>query len=603
MSSLYQSIKDKGYDPLVSPAGGGQAFVYKVKNIEYGNVIGLRVYKTPIVSKRLEEDKTFLDFKKECKLLLRLGNGTHPNIIKISNPQLIAGHPTYEMDFLEGQDLEGYLKTQKCLEVLFFTKLMTEMSSALAYCHFDVYKYSIDPNEKTNQPFLEKNSKNEWVPKKGTEKIFADAYKVIHNDIHTKNIFIKDGIRFILLDFGLSFDTSQGLRTSLRPAGVPSYKAPERFDSGNMPNEQTDIYSFGVLLFECLTGRLPFIKSTNITSDVAEANELLNNHKSTPVPEIWPIRQAALKEKGINITDKDYPDWFELVINKCMAKAPKDRYQNGKELHLAVLAFIEKQTETDQRQLVAAAMTAFETKQQAAEATLKNQHQTALLALNSTIATLKTRQSLNDKEQGEATTELQKVQILLELKKQRNQILNTKVTDLETLIDNLKLTIKQSGTIEIVKAKEAENTALKAQITRLKSTYRNKIFGIGFLAATLGLGWMLNGSPTTKSSEVVVADSTASYDTSAAAIDSSAAAADSATFTYSFEEAEAIIKRFERVRGITPPFDTLSVIVKEHPQFKNRAYSLYVTEAIRLNDIQSGYGADCAKLAKKIENL
>ena len=87
---------------------GGYATVYKVRHNQLGYIRAIRVLNAIIAHG--ENDPTYQNFLQECRLLLRLGNGNHPNIVHIYQPLLKAQRAIVEMDYVDGQNLTNYLK-------------------------------------------------------------------------------------------------------------------------------------------------------------------------------------------------------------------------------------------------------------------------------------------------------------------------------------------------------------------------------------------------------------------------------------------------------------------------------------------------------------
>ena len=153
----------------------------------------------------------------------------------------------------------------------------------------------------------------------------------------TSFIPAKNG-RYILLDFGLAIDGDDVVRKSRRENGVLEFKAPEKWD-GKKPDTQSDIYSFGIVLYEMLAGRLPFVRDNNISFGAEAA--LYEAHRKLDPPPIFELRKESFERKyPERVYEKDYPDWLEQAILKCLEKEPKNRFANGKEL----FEFVRKNT-------------------------------------------------------------------------------------------------------------------------------------------------------------------------------------------------------------------------------------------------------------------
>lgn len=320
----------KEYTLLGELGTGGFAKVYKVRHNELGYIRAIRVLNQPITD---ENSRTYQKFLRECKVLLRLGNGSQSNIVHIYQPRLLENHALVEMDYVDGKDIAHYLQDNgNFLPIDEVLRMAKEMSGALAYCHEDIYKFCMDPDEDNLESDPIDGSK--WLVDDATKKRLIEKYKIIHNDIHSGNIMRREDGSFVLLDFGLAITGGDDVRNSSRHEnGAVEYKAPEKWDDDSKQTEQWDIYSFGVVMYEYLAGRVPFPYDKNCSS--AEASyKLMKQHKEQQPPQIYDLRKAYFEAKYPDkFYEKDYPDWLETAIMKCLEKNPANRFKNGKELY------------------------------------------------------------------------------------------------------------------------------------------------------------------------------------------------------------------------------------------------------------------------------
>lgn len=320
-----------GDDYLILRVLGSGAFaeVYKVKHLEYGYIRALRILRNYIDS---EDNKLYRGFLRECKVLLRLGNGCHPNIVHIYQPRLVNGRALVEMDYVDGEDLRHLIdRYDGKVPIEEILRMVREMGSALAYCHHDIYKFCYDKTTDGLEDDPDDGTKALITPE--VEQYLIKKYRVIHNDIHIGNIMRRNDGNYIMLDFGLAVDGEKDVVGSSRlDNGAIEYKSPARFDCME-PTPQDDIYSFGCVIYAMLTGNPPFpIQTKGKSFSFGEQTRIYNAHKETPPP---PIERD------------DAPGWLIDLTMRCLSKKPDDRYADGYELYREICLHNESpQTDT-----------------------------------------------------------------------------------------------------------------------------------------------------------------------------------------------------------------------------------------------------------------
>ena len=339
----YEVLKELG-----KSGGGSFAQVYLVQHKTHGYMRAIRVLKSTIFN---EKDKEYQDFLKESRFLMRLGNGGHPNISRIFQPRLIDNRAFWEMDYIEGHTVDGYIEQNNgFVPIDEVNRFALDISNALAYCHVDNYWFSLSRDDDRDLISTDPNDGSKLIISDENRKKLIRKYAVVHNDIKSNNIMRKYDGTYILIDFGLAFSRALDkdlqdfhLSSSLMNNGGIGYKAPEKWDGKREDmTERTDIYSFGIVLYEMLAGCMPFPYDSNFSLE-KNMIEISEHHKHTPPPAIEPLRRAAFEAANPGKTyTKDYPEWLEKVIMKCLEKKPENRYPNGKELYEEVKAHIEK---------------------------------------------------------------------------------------------------------------------------------------------------------------------------------------------------------------------------------------------------------------------
>ena len=284
-----------GVENMGAMKTGGQGSVYKGKRM--GEIYtAIKILPTPIHSESIE-DKNFNAFQNEVEKLKRVNEEANPNIVKIISSGITdSGNlPFIEMEFIEGPDLEELIRPphEPIFTLKEVIKVAEQLSNALSHCH---------------------------------------KQDVKHGDIKSNNVkFNTQTGNYVLLDFGLAIMSDEQRRSSLRHAGAIEFMAPEQ-NEGQMLFE-TDVYSFGIVLFELLGGEVPF--PLNDKGETAR-NHVMVAHMEKAPPDVLALRKAALpafwqdKKKQ---AEMQVPQWLVQLIYKCLQKKPADRFANGMELH------------------------------------------------------------------------------------------------------------------------------------------------------------------------------------------------------------------------------------------------------------------------------
>jgi len=285
----------EGLENMGALRTGGQGSVYKARRM--GPVISaVKILPTPVYAEDAK-DKNYLKFLNEVEKLKKVNEIPNPNVVKILNFGITESGslPYIEMEFVDGPDLEELLKLphEPIFTIKEAVKVADQLASALSHCHKVGVKHG---DVKSNN---------------------------VKFNIHTGN--------YVLLDFGLSVMSDEDRRSSMRHAGAIEFMAPEQ-NEGQMLF-QTDIYSYGVILFELLTGQVPFpLKDNGETA----RNSVMVAHMETPVPDILELRRQNIPESW-NSAKQEHetaiPVWLLNMVTRCLEKAPEGRYSNGIELH------------------------------------------------------------------------------------------------------------------------------------------------------------------------------------------------------------------------------------------------------------------------------
>src|SRR5271170_1875182 len=260
------------YRILGKIGGGGMGIVYEAEDLRLGRHVALKFVPDNLLGDRKSIDR----FEREAKAASRL---SHPNICTIHEIDDNNGHPFIVMEKLEGESLKQRMHGN-AMEVEAVLDISVQVGEALEALH---------------------------------------AKGIIHRDIKPANIFITLNGQVKVLDFGLAKLSRDGLpasdetpyEDSLTAVGVVPgtavYMAPEQARGEDL-DPRSDIFSFGVVLYEMTTGKKPF-RGTNVVTTL----DALMHQKPAPPRSLNPSIPAEL----------------EGVIGKAMQKDRAERYQTA----------------------------------------------------------------------------------------------------------------------------------------------------------------------------------------------------------------------------------------------------------------------------------
>ena len=257
------------YHILEQLGEGGMATVYKAYDTRLETDVAVKVIRTENLAPSVLE-RSLKRFEREAKALARL---THPNIVKVTDYGEYEGKPYLVMEYLPGGTLKQ--KLGKPLEWQEVIHILLPIARALDFAH---------------------------------------RQSMIHRDVKPANILITADGEPMLTDFGIAKiideEATQDLTGTSAAIGTPEYMAPEQATAKSV-DKRADIYAFGVVLYEMLTGRKPFIADTPMA--------VLIKHAIEPLP-----RPSQFV--------RDLPPRLEQILLKALAKNREDRYQSMGEL-------------------------------------------------------------------------------------------------------------------------------------------------------------------------------------------------------------------------------------------------------------------------------
>ena len=281
MLSKGQKINNR-YEIVKNIGEGGMANVYLANDTILDRKVAVKVLRGDLSS----DDKFIRRFQREA---LSVSNLSHPNIVEVYDVGEEEGNHYIVMEYIEGKTLKQLLKKRESLTLTEVIDIMTQLTDGIAHAH--------------------------------------ESY-IIHRDIKPQNIMIEDDGRIKITDFGIAMALNATQLTQTNSVmGSVHYLPPEQA-SGKSASIKSDIYSLGILMYELLTGSVPF-KGDN-------AVEIALKHMKEKIP-------------SIRKQDPSIPQSVENIILKAAAKNPRNRYDSAKEMHEDLIHCLEEEHANDKK--------------------------------------------------------------------------------------------------------------------------------------------------------------------------------------------------------------------------------------------------------------
>lgn len=273
----------KRYQIIEELGKGGMGRVYKVLDKEIGEKVALKLLNPEIAA----ESKTIERFRNELKTARQI---SHKNVCRMYHLSKEEGAPYITMEYLRGEDLKSMIR------------MMGRLSPGQAVS----------------------------IAKQVCEGL-SEAYRlgIVHRDLKPQNIMIDRNGDVKIMDFGIARSLqAKGMTGEGVMIGTPEYMSPEQVE-GKDADERADIYALGIVLFEMLTGRVPFEGETPLSVAL--------KHKTEAPPDPRKINSQV-------------PDDLARLILRCLEKEKGKRYQSTQEL-LGEFTKIEKGIPTEEKVL------------------------------------------------------------------------------------------------------------------------------------------------------------------------------------------------------------------------------------------------------------
>lgn len=270
-----QLLNDR-YRLVAQHGSGGMSVIYKATDIELGRTVAIKILRPS-----LTDDKSFLArFRQEARNVANLG---HPNIVTVHDVGQDGNTYYMVMEFVDGFDLKRIIKSDAPIDIRRTLEIVIQMCAGIGYAH---------------------------------------RAGLVHADVKPQNILIAEGDRVKVTDFGIA----QALATTIPKErqkivwGSPHYFAPEQAQ-GEYPSPAADVYSIGIVLFEMLSGRLPFVGN--------DQQELALAHIRDKPPRIIELNPRV-------------PASLDQIVQRALSKDPGQRPKNADQLKRILEAFREQ---------------------------------------------------------------------------------------------------------------------------------------------------------------------------------------------------------------------------------------------------------------------
>ena len=271
-------IRVPGYRLIELLDTGGMGYVFAAEHVALGVQRAIKVMKEHPGEDSLAVER----FLGEARMMIDI---SHDNIVRVFHAdKLDDGRAWYAMERLPGRTLAAHLRAVKRLAWSQVAKIVRQICAGLAHVH---------------------------------------ARSIVHCDIKPANCFVVgddlEHPRVKLLDFGVARLQRDGRESGNDVFGTPAYMAPELF-RGERPDARTDVYAIGVMMFEMLSGRVPFEGATWMSVAVDKAT----------------LAPPKLSSAGLT-----YPRGVERIVARALASNPADRFQSVPQLEAAIAALDE----------------------------------------------------------------------------------------------------------------------------------------------------------------------------------------------------------------------------------------------------------------------
>jgi serine/threonine protein kinase len=268
-----ETLLNGRYRLISQVASGGMAVVYKAQDLALSRMVAVKILRPSLTG-----DPQFLTrFRQEAR---NVANLSHPNIVTLHDVGQDGNTYYMVMEYIEGQDLKKVIRANAPFSIDRMLNIAIQICAGVGYAH---------------------------------------RAGLVHADVKPQNALITSDDRVKVTDFGIAqaLQHTQAQERQSVVWGSPHYFAPEQA-SGETPTPASDVYSVGIVMFEMLTGKLPY--------NGADQQELALAHIREQVPHVTDHNPSV-------------PVHLDRIIYKVMSKEPANRYRTADQLGRILISY------------------------------------------------------------------------------------------------------------------------------------------------------------------------------------------------------------------------------------------------------------------------
>jgi serine/threonine-protein kinase len=268
-----ETLLNGRYRLITQQGSGGMAVIYKAQDIALGRIVAVKVLRPSLTG-----DPTFLTrFRQEAR---NVANLAHPNIVTLFDFGQDGNTYYMVMEYVDGKDLKKLIRESAPFTVERALHIAIQICAGVGYAH---------------------------------------RAELVHADVKPQNVLVTADDHVKVTDFGIAqaIAATQNQEKQSVVWGSPHYFAPEQA-SGEAPTPASDVYSIGIVMFEMLTGKLPY--------NGADQQELALAHIRDQIPHVMEF-------------NPNVPVHLDRIIYKVMSKEPANRYRTADQLGRILISY------------------------------------------------------------------------------------------------------------------------------------------------------------------------------------------------------------------------------------------------------------------------